>query len=67
LRGEKISKSLAQDAMRNIAGDEESDEITIQQIQKVVAGSFKISVGELLSKSKRSTSFSSASGCDVSL
>jgi chromosomal replication initiator protein len=51
LRGEKISKSLAQDAMRNIAGDEESDEITIQQIQKVVAGSFKISVGELLSKS----------------
>jgi len=51
LRGEKISKSLAQDAMRNIAGDEESDEITIQQIQKVVASSFKISVGELLSKS----------------
>ena len=51
LRGEKISKQLAQDAMRNIAGEEESDVITIQQIQKVVAGSFKISVAELLSKS----------------
>lgn len=51
LRGEKISKTLAQDAMRNIAGEDESDAITIQQIQKVVAGSFKISVAELLSKS----------------
>lgn len=51
LRGEKISKTLAQDAMRNIAGEEESDVITIQQIQKVVASSFKISVAELLSKS----------------
>jgi len=51
LRGEKISKTLAQDAMRNIAREEESDVITIQQIQKVVASSFKISVAELLSKS----------------
>ena len=51
LRGEKISRQLAQDAMRNIAGEEESDVITIQQIQKVVASSFKISVAELLSKS----------------
>jgi chromosomal replication initiator protein len=51
LRGEKISKTLAQDAMRNIAGEEESDAITIQKIQKAVASSFKISVAELISKS----------------
>ena len=51
LRGEKISKALAQDAMRNIAGEEESDAITIQKIQKAVAASFKISVAELISKS----------------
>lgn len=51
LRGEKISKALAQDAMRNIAGEEESEAITIQKIQKAVAASFKISVAELISKS----------------
>lgn len=51
LRGEKISKALAQDAMRNIAGEEESDAITIQKIQKAVAANFKISVAELISKS----------------
>ena len=51
LRGEKISKTLAQDAMRNIAGEEESDAITIQKIQKAVAANFKISVAELISKS----------------
>ena len=51
LRGEKISKSLAQDAMRNIAGDEESETITIQKIQKAVAACFKITVAELISKS----------------
>ncbi len=51
LRGEKISRVLAQDAMRNIAGEEESDAITIQKIQKAVAANFKISVAELISKS----------------
>jgi chromosomal replication initiator protein len=51
LRGDKISKSLAQDAIRNIAGEEESGVITIQQIQKVVAASFKMRVDELISKS----------------
>ena len=51
LRGEKISTALAQDAMRTIAGEEESDAITIQKIQKAVAASFKISVAELVSKS----------------
>ncbi len=51
LRGEKISRVLAQEAMRNIAGEEESDAITIQKIQKAVAANFKISVAELISKS----------------
>jgi chromosomal replication initiator protein len=51
LRGDKISKALAQDAVRNIAGEEESGVITIQQIQKVVASNFKMRVDELISKS----------------
>ena len=51
LRGDKISKALAQDAVRNIAGEEESGVVTIQQIQKVVANSFKMRVDELISKS----------------
>ncbi len=51
LRGAKISKALAQDAIRNIAGDEDSGVITIQEIQRVVANSFKMRVEELISKS----------------
>lgn len=51
LRGDKISKALAQDAVRNIAGEEESGAITIQQIQKLVANNFKMRVDELISKS----------------
>lgn len=51
LRGDKISKVLAQDAVRNIAGEEEAGVITIQQIQKVVANTFKLRVEELISKS----------------
>jgi chromosomal replication initiator protein len=50
LRGESISKSLAQDAIRNIAKEEESGVITIQHIQKLVAATYKLSVDELLSK-----------------
>jgi len=50
LRGESISKSLAQDAIRNIAKEEESGVITIPQIQKLVATTYKLSVDELLSK-----------------
>ncbi|HSE30921.1 MAG TPA: chromosomal replication initiator protein DnaA [Pyrinomonadaceae bacterium] len=50
LRGEAISKTLAQDAIRNIAKEEESGVITIQQIQKLVASTYKLSVDELLSK-----------------
>ena len=50
LRGEPISKILAQDAIRNIAKEEESGVITITQIQKLVATTYKMSVDELLSK-----------------
>src|SRR5882762_4293768 len=50
LRGEPISKNLAQDAIRNIAKEEESGVITLQQIQKLVAATYKLSVDELLSK-----------------
>lgn len=50
LRGEPISKNLAQDAIRNIAKEEESGVITINQIQKLVATTYKLSVDELLSK-----------------
>jgi chromosomal replication initiator protein len=50
LRGEPISKSLAQDAIRNIAKEEESGVITIQQIQKAVAQTYKLTNEELISK-----------------
>ena len=51
LRGLSISKSLAQDAIRNIAGEEESDVITILQIQRAVASSHRMNVEQLISKS----------------
>lgn len=50
LRGEPISKSLAQDAIRNIAKEEEAGVVTIQQIQKLVASTYKLTNEELLSK-----------------
>jgi chromosomal replication initiator protein len=50
LRGEPISKSLAQDAIRNIAKEEESGVVTIQQIQKLVASTYKLTTEELISK-----------------
>jgi len=50
LRGESISKTLAQDAIRNIAKEEEAGVVTVQQIQKLVASTYKLSVDELLSK-----------------
>src|SRR5687767_3653926 len=50
LRGEPISKSLAQDAIRNIAKEEESGVVTIQQIQKLVASTYKLTNEELISK-----------------
>src|SRR5215217_3982945 len=50
LRGEPISKTLAQDAIRNIAKEEESGVVTIQQIQKLVASTYKLTAEELISK-----------------
>ena len=50
LRGAPISKSLAQDALRNIAKEEESGVVTIQQIQKLVASTYKLTSEELISK-----------------
>jgi len=50
LRGEPITKSLAQNAIRNLAREEEAGVVTLQQIQKLVASTYKLSVDELLSK-----------------
>lgn len=50
LRGQPISKTLAQDAIRNIAKEEESGVVTIQQIQKLVASTYKLTSEELISK-----------------
>ena len=50
LRGEPISKSLAQDALRNITKEDEPGVITIQQIQKLVASTYKLTSEELVSK-----------------
>ena len=50
LRGEPISKTLAQDAIRNFAKEEEPGVITIQQIQKLVAQTYKLTSDELVSK-----------------
>ena len=50
LRGEPISKSLAQDSLRNITKEDEPGVITIQQIQKLVAATYKLTNEELVSK-----------------
>ncbi len=51
LRGIPVSKDLAKDAIRNIASEEEPGVIAIEQIQKVVAANYKLSVEQLVSKS----------------
>src|SRR6266446_3820135 len=51
LRGVPITKTLAQDAMRNIAAEAESDKISIEKIQRAVAASYRIRIDELISKS----------------
>jgi len=51
LRGQPISKTLAQDAIRNIAVDDEPGVITIEQIQKAVATNYRLSLNELVAKS----------------
>ena len=50
LRGLPISKMLAQDAIRNIAEDDQPVGITIEQIQKVVSTHYRMRVDELKSK-----------------
>ena len=50
LRGLPISKMLAQDAIRNIAEDDQPAGITIDQIQQAVAAHYRLRVDELTSK-----------------
>jgi chromosomal replication initiator protein len=50
LRGVPVTKDLARDAIRNIASEEEPGVIAIEQIQKAVAGNYKLSVEQLVSK-----------------
>jgi chromosomal replication initiator protein len=47
LRGVPLTKSLAQDAMRNVAHSVEGNAITIPMIQRIVADHYKISVDDL--------------------
>ena len=50
LRGLPISKMLAQDAIRNIAEDDQPAGITIEQIQRVVAAHYRLRTDDLKSK-----------------
>lgn len=50
LRGIPVSKDLARDAIRNIASEEEPGVIAIDQIQRAVAASYKLTVDQLVSK-----------------
>jgi chromosomal replication initiator protein len=50
LRGLPITKMLAQDAIRNIAEDDERAGITIEQIQRTVATHYHLRVDDLQSK-----------------
>jgi chromosomal replication initiator protein len=50
LRGQPITKPMAQDALRHITTEEEPEAITIQKIQKAVAENHRIQVAELISK-----------------
>jgi chromosomal replication initiator protein len=50
LRGILISKDLARDAIRNIASDEEPGIISIEQIQKAVAATYKITIDQLVAR-----------------
>jgi chromosomal replication initiator protein len=50
LRGLPISKMLAQDAIRNIAEDDQPVGITIEQIQRAVGAHYKLRVDDLKSK-----------------
>jgi chromosomal replication initiator protein len=51
LRGVPITKTLAQESLRNTVAEPEPDVITIQKIQKAVAASYRLRDEELISKS----------------
>ncbi|HXI23131.1 MAG TPA: chromosomal replication initiator protein DnaA [Pyrinomonadaceae bacterium] len=51
LRGVPLSKSLAQDAMRNVTQVREETAITIAMIQKAVADHFKLTIDDLRARS----------------
>ncbi len=51
LRGVPLTKALAQDAIRHLSSEEDSDIITIQKIQQAVAACYKMDVDRLISKS----------------
>jgi chromosomal replication initiator protein len=51
LRGVPLTKTLAQDAMRNVAQVSESNSITIPMIQRVVSDHYKISIDDLKARS----------------
>jgi chromosomal replication initiator protein len=50
LRGLPISKMLAQDAMKNVIDNSQSEGLTMERISKLVASNYKLSVEELKSK-----------------
>jgi chromosomal replication initiator protein len=51
LRGVPLSRTLAQDAMRNVSQATESDSVTIPMIQKVVADYYKFGIDDLKARS----------------
>lgn len=51
LRGQPLSKALAQDAMRNVSQVSEPNSITIQMVQRVVADYYKVGVEDLKARS----------------
>jgi chromosomal replication initiator protein len=50
LRGLPLSKMLAQDAMRNIVGGDQPENLTIEKIARIVAEHYKLTVEEIKSK-----------------
>jgi len=51
LRGVPLSRTLAQDAMRNVSQATESDSVTIPMVQKVVADYYKVGIDDLKARS----------------
>ena len=67
LRGEPISKTLAQDAIRNIAKEEESGVVTIQQIQKAGCANLQTDKRRIAFEEQRPANLTSSPGGNVSL